>query len=290
MLGTTIILAAAATLPQPEQPRDQSPGRAASASVSAPCRRGEWLLQETSNFRVWSQLPASEHQALAESCEALRSESQASWFGDAPAGSWEPKCQVVVHPTVQGYNRALGSLNGRSVGCTTLKIDGGRIVYRRIDLRADAPDWQSSALPHELTHVVVAGHLDRGCLAPWADEGMAALAEPVAKQALRVAALGQARSSGRVYGIRELLSLTQPPRPEYRNAFYGQSVSLVRFLVEYASRKQFVEFLEVSAVRGQEPALAEVFGIRDADELEQLWLAWLRSPRAAVAVTTAGAD
>ena len=239
------------------------------------CRRGEWFVQETPNFQVWSQLPEHDRQLLAESCEAWRRDFQAEWFGRQSAGCWEPKCQVVVHPTAEGYNRALGRLNDRSVGCTTLKLDEGRVVYRRIDLRADAADWQTSALPHELTHVVIAGYLGRGDLPPWADEGMAALAEPEAKQARRAAALEQSRASGHVYAVRDLLALNQPPRAEYRSAFYGQSVSLVRFLVEREGHEGFVEFLQASASRGQEPALRDVYGIHDAEELERLW----QSPR-----------
>ena len=261
--------------------RDCAPG--APAGCTCVARRHHpagWQVHETANFQVWSRPSTVDGRGLAKNCEAWRAALQTNWFGEASAGSWEPKCQIVIHPTVAEYNQALGCVNDRSVGCTTLKIDEGRVVCRRIDLRADASEWMFSALPHELTHVVVADRLDRRSLPPWADEGMAALAEPDETRARRFNALQQARDSGHLYRVRDLLRLRQPPRPEYRHAFYGQSVSLVRFLVQRDTPRRFVEFVQITADRGDDAALKEVYGIRDADHLEQIWRSWTPMPAA----------
>ena len=260
---------------------------------------GGWRIHETADFQIWSRSSVVDGAAVARQCEAWRAALQTNWVGGPSPGSWNPKCQVVAHATVEEYNQALGSLNDRSVGCTTLKIDQGRVVCRRIDLRADAAGWTSSALPHELTHVVIADRLDRRNLPPWADEGMAALAEPEDKQALRLAALERARDRGRVYRVRDLLRLRQPPRPDYRDAFYGQSVSLVRFLVQRETPLRFVEFAETAAEIGHDAALRTVYSIRNAEHLEQEWRSWTLAqaerdrpavrPTEAAAVQVAGA-
>ena len=92
---------------------------------------------------------------LAHRCEELRGALSQRWLGvDEQSESWQPKCAVVVHADVAGYGRVFGPGISPSVGCTTITADKERIVFRRIDLRADAADWRTNALPHELTHVV----------------------------------------------------------------------------------------------------------------------------------------
>lgn len=239
--------------------------------------RGTWVVQETTNFRIWSRLPVEQGTALAEDCEAARAELRKKWFSEESTGIWVPKCEIVVHSTIGEYNQALGCVNDSSVGCTTLKVDGERVVYRRIDLRVDAPDWKTSALPHELTHAVVADCLDRRTLPPWADEGMAALAEPQVKKARRLDRLDLAVRRGNVYRLRDLLKLRQAPSVEYRDAFYGQSVSLVSFLVERETPEAFVRFLQLAGERGHQAALQEVYDFASDDQLEQHWRSWSRN-------------
>ena len=241
------------------------------------CRRGDRLFQESSNFEVSSHLSDNEHRKLVEECEHVRADLQNLWFRDRDHGPWLPKCRIVVHRTGEAYNRALGLVNDTSVGCTTLKVDGERVVLRHVDLRADASEWRTSTLRHELTHVVVADQVNRATVLPWADEGMAALAEDEPLQARRRKAAQDARSRGKVYSARELLELRTSPHPDYRHAFYGQSVSLAQFLVLRSGHEDFIRFLDISATKSQQAALGDVYGIADAEQLDRLWTAWGKS-------------
>ena len=263
LLWTAIVYAAVAA-PQPDD-TEKKPA----------CIRQEsgWLVQHSPNFEVWSQLPDAKHAELTANCESCRSRLQTAWFGE-PTQTWAPKCKIVLSPTVREYNRSLGHVNDVSAGCTTQSFDQDRVVARRIDLRADASDWHGSTLPHELTHVVIAAELGTDKLAPWADEGMAVLSEAEPYQVRRHDALRRAERAGNVYTTRDLLYLTQPPPPSHRDAFYGQSGSLVQFLVSHAGPKKFIEFLQSSAAIGQEKALRDVYAIRSPAALGQLWAKW----------------
>lgn len=237
--------------------------------------QGAWRVVDTPNFRIWCQQSPDESRALAVQCEAQRTAQRATWLTDAPPGDWLPRCEVVVHPTVTEYNRALGTVTDRSAGCSTLTVDGGRVVRRRIDVRADAVHWRTATLPHELTHVVIADALDKRTLAPWADEGLAALAESESQQSRRVEQLDRVWRSGRVYGLSDLIALRQPPPPALRDAFYGQSLLLVRFLVARKSPREFLRFLELAGREGDRAALRQVYGIADLGHMEQQWLAYI---------------
>jgi hypothetical protein len=56
-----------------------------------------------------------------------------------------------------------------------------------------------------------------------------------------------------------------------RDAFYGQSASLVAFLIERDSPERFLEFVELSQKQGVEGAVKEVYGLRSLAELDIRW-------------------
>ncbi len=229
-----------------------------------------WLVQESASFRVFCRRDFAEARRLPEACEALRRQLQETWLG-AVAEEWSPRCDIVLHPTVTGYVRELGKGSQNSSGCATVDVEKGRVVKRRIDLRADADDWMISALPHELTHVVLAEKFAMKQIPRWADEGMAILSEPVSKQATRRAAMQRALARAPRYAVGELLSLADYPAADRRDAFYGQSASLVAFLIERNSPARFLEFLQLGQKQGFERALAEVYKILSLGELDAQW-------------------
>ena len=173
----------------------------------------------------------------------------------------------MVHGSLSAYCRALGCEN-RSVGCTTIKVDAGLVISRRVDLRLDALDWTEAALPHELTHVVLADRFAGRPLPAWADEGMSILAESESKQAQRRHALRLARACGTVPGIRQLWSLDQPSPAVTADAFYGLSMEVTQLLVERDSPQRFLEFVDTAMSQGHERALRECYHIEDVSALE----------------------
>lgn len=254
---------------------DEKPNDADRPAVKL-SRSGRWLVQETANFHIYCLPSLPEAQRLPVTCESLRRQLQETWFGMA-SGDWSPKCDIVVFPTVSEYSRTLGPGSEQSSGCTSLSIEHERVVMRRIDLRGDADDWERAALPHELTHVIVADRFTKRQIPRWADEGMAILAEPVAKQTRRSAEMQRALAGKRLLTAKELLAISQYPPGNRRDSFLGQSASLVAFLLEQGSPETFLEFVERSATHDFDRALADVYGIASCNRFEVAWQAQMYS-------------
>src|SRR5262245_61191708 len=66
-----------------------------------------WLIQETRAFRICCPPKLAAVDRLPEACEALRQHLQETWLGHE-AGAWSPRCDIIVHATVDGYVRSLG--------------------------------------------------------------------------------------------------------------------------------------------------------------------------------------
>jgi hypothetical protein len=229
-----------------------------------------WLVQETETFRIYCLPNLAEAKRLPQACESLRRQLQETWFGEV-ATAWSPRCDIVVHPSVAGYVRELGAASRNSSGCATIDVQRGQVIKRRIDLRADADDWLFSALPHELTHVILAEKFVDKQIPRWADEGMAILTEPVTRQAIRRAAMQRAVARAPQYAASELLAVRDYPQGDRRDAFYGQSASLVAYLIERDSPARFLEFMQIGQKQGFERALADVYGFRSLAELDARW-------------------
>ena len=148
------------------------------------CRCQRCFVAETSNFRIHCCSTADRIKELAISCERLKSHCQATWSGDAST-AWDAKCEVVVHATMAAYCRTLGPGSERTSGCSTIQLDKGQVLLRRIDLCGTAEGCFTDSLPHELTHVVLADQFTDRRIPQWADEGIAMLAESPVQHALR---------------------------------------------------------------------------------------------------------
>ena len=232
---------------------------------------GSWLVVETNNFRVHSRLAESEAVELAEFCESHRAELQGVWLEPSNVAAWSPKCDVYLHASSSDYNRALGHVGDRSVGSTRMNFDKGRPTERRIDLRADAADWSTGALPHELTHVVLGDVFGGRSIPRWADEGMAMLAESPAKKRLRMASLKHSTAARIGFSMSSLLAVQGLPEPHLRDPFYSQSAALVSLLVAERGSTRFIEFVRKSHTSGQVKALDEVYGFSTSSDLQRLW-------------------
>jgi hypothetical protein len=274
LLTLTVALALTGDV-APARSRDTASTAAESVTVRS-YQWGRWEVRETANFRIFS-LPGHEGaQRLPEVCEALRNDLQGTWFGTSTGGAWTPKCDVMVQPNTADYRRILGPASAGSSGCTSLDLDAGRVTKRRIDLRGDAEDWMTAALPHELTHVVVADRFSKRQLPRWADEGMAILAEPEFKQNRRAQELEKAIERNVLFTGGELVTTGDYPAAARRDAFYGQSASLVGFLIERDSPEKFLQFVELAMETSYDKALADVYGITSTSQLETMWRPRLR--------------
>jgi Peptidase MA superfamily len=246
---------------------------AADPSTCACRQQNGWTIIETDNFSVWSRLPQTDTRQLASRCETLRTSMVRSWNGDGDWALWRPKCAVVVHEDLGQYQHAVDCGRNPSVGCTTVTVDGGRTVFRRIDLRADAADWSRNALPHELTHVVLADRFPGRTLPGWLNEGLAMTAEAPELQERRLHVLETAHDTGGLPALKHVLHNGPAAARLDTDLYYAVSFSLIDFLREEGGTPQLLQFVESALDDGYPVALRETYGIRGGvDELEQRWL------------------
>lgn len=230
-----------------------------------------WNFVESENFRFCSRGALKLDAAVIRATESLRHELADRWLGEAAPARWTPKCDVVLHTTAKAYLAAVPG-GGQTVGSSVINLEGDRVSGRRIDIRADRAGWFRAALGHELTHIVLADKFADGRLPAWADEGMAVLADSGEKQDAHQRDLYSAQSSRRAFRLVELFAMDGYPAAERQAAFYGQSASLVRYLVTRGTPGQFVRFVRAAASDGYESAVRDIYGLHGVRDLERHWL------------------
>lgn len=154
-------------------------------------------------------------------------------------------------------------------------IRKGSVVERRIDLLDAETDFLTAALPHELTHVVLSDKFGSNPMPRWAEEGIAILADPAAKQARHRNDLKVAVSNGTVFSTALLFAMGNYPQRDRFGAFYGQSASLTEYLVRRRNPAQFVTFIQRAQLEGYDSALQQCYEISSMGELDRLWRKYL---------------
>jgi hypothetical protein len=144
---------------------------------------------------------------------------------------------------------------------------------------ASAAGWGSRTARHELAHLVL-GQFGRSCVGgsrpTWLEEGLAVYAEGELDEAIRRDLdLAVRRNS-----FEPVRSLNGPFPAHGREAgiAYGQSYSLVAFLLETYGREQ-IQRLVLLLAEGEEydAALEQIYGF-NVDGLEREWRIWLELP------------
>ena len=231
--------------------------------------QGNWYLAETKNFRVWHHLNQADATQVAKSSEACRVEAAMKWFG-AVGNDWTPICEIYLHPTAQEYSKSTGA-PAVSPGHTTLKTEGIRVLSRRIDLHTDEANMMTGVLPHETTHVVLAGRLGEQPVPRWADEGMAVLAEPKNRIQKHLDNLPKHARENTLFHVSRLMQMADYPEPKLVGPFYAQSVSLVDYLTRLKGPQAFSEFMKDGLKNGYESALSRHYSIQSYNDLNQSW-------------------
>lgn len=226
--------------------------------------------QQSENFSIWSydtRWPATKVGMLAED---QRHHLYWHWQENREPGSWTPTCILVVHNSRESYVAAVGAGGKQSFGSSLLDMRKGKCHGRRIDLLADK-DGKLSALPHELTHVVVADLLGNREIPRWLDEGMAVLADSAAKQQAHAQDLHRARLRNETYPVAELLLMDSYPSASRIPAYYAQSASLTAMLVRRGKPKELLAFVDAALDDGYDQALNDVYSIKGIAELDRMW-------------------
>lgn len=230
-----------------------------------------WQIAETANFRVYHTQGRDFAEKAARIAEQTRTDMFRKWFS-SPAEAWNPKCELYLHTTANDYSRVTG-VPSNSPGHSRIENDRltGRIVGRRMDLHCENPTLLQAILPHETTHVVLAGQFGRHAVPRWADEGMAVLTEPADKIEQHRRNLLRSRQEGQLFSVRELMTLQEYPNGRRIGAFYAQSVVLVEFMSKLRGPQVFSQFLRDGLNDGYETALRKHYNVRDFNELQERW-------------------
>ena len=213
----------------------------------------------TANFQVVAPTPQLAQQ-VAESAERYRRQLAETWLGQQlPA--WSSVCPITVMADQGGPG-----------GATSFGFDRGHVVGWQMIVQGPADRILVSVLPHEVTHTILASYF-RAPVPRWADEGAATLAEDEPEQTRQVNLGRQLLQSRRAIPLRSLFVMTEYPRDVI--ALYAQGHCVTRFLVEWAGRKRFLDFLADGQRQGWDLACRVHYQLSGVDELEQTWLRWM---------------
>jgi hypothetical protein len=223
-------------------------------------RQGAWFIAASDNFHVCSLQNQAHAEQMARHCEEVRTTLTRTWRGESKL--WNPKCQIVMHGTTLDYVRAVGPGSEATLGSSLVKPAVGAVRTRRIDLRTDVADYLTAALTHELCHVVLADHFREGPPPLWFDEGVALQYDPPEKQRLHDRDLRVGLQHGAAFPLPELLTLQGYPPQDRWGVFYGQSASLVRWLLTKGTAQQLLTCVEQAPRGAMSLALRKDFGLQ----------------------------
>jgi hypothetical protein len=229
-----------------------------------------WDVAETANFRILHKGQSRETvEKAATIAEQSRSASLRKWFGEQE-DKWQPACEIFLHATNQEYVHETNK-PANSPGHSTVKLEGDRVISRRIDLHCDEPTMLAQRLPHETTHVVLAGKFGDKPLPRWADEGLAVMAEPREQIDRYLAKLQDCRKARQLFYFNKMLEMQDYPDARRIDAFYCESVSLVQFLIQQKDPYTLTKFLRDGQRNGFEAAARTQYGFNNLNELQQSW-------------------
>lgn len=248
---------------------------ASSGPTSRPAWRhlpatGGWQVAASAHFRVYHHNAELAEQVLSVA-ERTREAVAHKWLG-RPLPAWPMTCDIYVHVNATAYSQATGapsdSPGHSSIGAE--RTDASRLHSLRVDVRADHAHLLSAVLPHEITHVVLAGQTGPVPIPRWADEGIAVLSETYERIGRHLTHLPQFYDEGRAFTALELLTLTDYPDPGRMGAFYGQSACLVQYLSELRGPVEVLEFVKSLSRKGPEEALRQHYGLTPTELDERL--------------------
>jgi hypothetical protein len=241
---------------------------APAAKVSHRDEEDGWRVAETANFRLFHHHSRALAESLLQTAERTRTTQLHKWFGTTGA-DWDPKCLICFYASGEAYSEATGvpaNVNGH----TDVMQDDGRVLSRCIHLHGDRDLLLHGVLPHEVTHAVLAGRFGERRVPPWADEGIAVLAEARPRIELHLRQLPRCREDQQLFSMRKLIQMRDYPQPRSIPAFYAQSVSLVEFLTQQKGAKRFAAFVRDGVRDGYETSLRRHYGW-DFAELDRRW-------------------
>jgi hypothetical protein len=250
-----------------------------------------WKIAETTYFRILHHQTPEIAEKVARIAEQTRWTMSRKWFGKDDI-EWPSKCDIYLHASAAEYTQYT-NLSATTSGHSRTDLDDrtGRVILRQIHLRCDNSfGLFDSVLPHEATHVVLAGQFgDFKHVPRWVDEGVAVLTEPAEKIGQHKKNLARSLNSLELIPLRQLVALDQYPTTNPQvSTFYAQSVALVDFLSKLKGPTVFTQFVRDSLQSGFEPALRQHYGYQSIADLQNRFTDQVRADVAAAGQSYAG--
>jgi len=182
---------------------------------------GVWKQRQTAHFDVYAHNDLVAER-VAEAAE-FHLAGLCAWLEVARTGGWEPRCELRVYATLEDLHQATDT-HGVTRALTQTRVQGDRILLRKMSLFQEDGWLLSSTLPHELTHLLLADAYRHAELPLAIDEGLALQAEPPARRLQFRRLLGP-----RPPNPAELLTVTQIPADQL--TFYARCDALTSLLL-----------------------------------------------------------
>jgi hypothetical protein len=204
---------------------------------------------------------------LIRAAEKARADVFDRWSGPA-GGDWSPKCEIVLHPTADAFAAATG-LPATASGRAEVKLAEGKVASRRIDLRADDETLVETALPRELTHVILADLYPSKPPPAWAALAMAVLSTNPEEVDRYLNTARRCARDGELPSAETVLTAEAVPAKGV-TGFHAESVAVAEYLVRWKGEKMFTAFVRDSLRYGPEAGLKRQYGLTDPRELDGL--------------------
>ncbi len=192
-----------------------------------------------------------------------------SRFGPKPS----KPARIVLADSVETFNETVGSempawTSGAAIGSRNLIV----LKSRRLAFRRGTN--MSKTVRHELTHIVLGANYRMDRLPRWLNEGIAMWQadEPTFRGEFNLAA---SALFGRLVPIEKLDREFKNARNDVASTCYGESRSLVDFIIAQHGEDAVVELLEASRSAATDEAFARVLG-RTPAQLYREWRRWMQ--------------
>jgi tetratricopeptide (TPR) repeat protein len=227
-----------------------------------------YQLAESSHFRCFHNQTPEYAEKVMQIAEATRVQMSRRWFGK-DGDEWQPKCDIFLHATAAEYSEHTKQ-NPAFPGHSRIELDerNGRVVDREIHLRCDNPAMLDAVLPHETTHIVLAGNFGNKHVPRWVDEGVAVLTEPLEKVQVHKKNLARSLQNRELIPLRDLVQLSNFPEAKQITVFYAQSVALVDYLTNQKGPQVFTQFVREALRDGYDSALKKHYGFQTFGEFQ----------------------
>lgn len=226
-----------------------------------------WKKRESAHFVVYARNDLIAERVIDAAEVHLR--ELARWLRIEPPTRWDPRCEIRVHATQNALHKATNT-RGITYAVSHTRVQGTRVLLRRLDVFQRDAWLLRSTLPHELTHLLVADHLRNRVLPLPLDEALALQAEPPARHLMY-----GLRLRGVHTPIDRLLRATRLP-PDIEG-FYAQCATLLPWIAARRDVTATTDSLPETLLQlasDTPDSRWQSLGFADANAAAQSWRDW----------------